>query len=88
MTTIQEATLNAKESMLSMYDRYLKLLSLGNVSVASRLLESLKALHIYFMVIDYYLNSDSTRIEITENDILDLLEVVKKELLLENLNNI
>ena len=86
---ILEATTNAKRRMLVMYQRYIRMRSIHSVTTFNRLLEALKALHVYFDVIDYYLDAeDKTRIEITQDDILDLLEVVKKELLLEDLNNI
>jgi len=86
---IQEATLNAKKQMLSMYNRYIRMRSISSLTTVNRLQEALKALHVHFDVIDFYLSiEDKEQTEITENDILDLLEVVKKELLLKDLNNI
>jgi hypothetical protein len=86
---ILEATTNAKRRMLIMYERYLRMRSISSMTTAYRLLDAIKALHVYFDIIDYYMDAaDKERIEITQDDILDLLEVVKKELLLEDLNNI
>lgn len=81
-TDIELANLSGKVRMLKKYDKYFKLKSIDSKTNHYKYLESLKALHVYFRIVDYWLDLEDKSIsEITETDIDEVLELIKKEVI-------
>ncbi len=81
-TDIELANFGGKIRMLRKYDKYFQLKSIDSRTNHYKFLESLKALNIYFRIIDYWLElPDKTTSEITKTDIDEVLELIKKEVI-------